>query len=233
MSVLLIILLPFVGVFLPLLMERYGRLAATLAAAAPTLVAFAILMSLAPTVFAGDVLVVSKPWVPELGLTASLRVDGLGWLFALLILGIGLLVIQYAYYYLSKTDPIGRFFSCLLLFMGAMLGVVLSENVLLMALFWEITSLSSFLLIGYWSHKAAARQGARMALTVTGLGGLSLFAGLEAACDFDVSHGARGQRSDQNGATPGGPLSKSPGNPLSTQKAWPARGLPWAGQSVG
>ncbi len=178
MAVLLIILLPLVGIFLPLVLERYGRLAATLGAGIPTLVAFGLLMSVGPSVLAGEVLVLSKPWVPALGLSVGLRVDGLGFLFALLILGIGLLVIQYAYYYLSEEDPIGRFFSYLLLFMGAMLGVVLSENVLLMALFWEVTSLSSFLLIGYWSEKAAARQGARMALTITGLGGLSLFAGL-------------------------------------------------------
>ena len=178
MTILLFVLLPFVGIFLPLLLERFGRLAATLAAGVPTLGAFALLMSLAPSVLAGEVLVVSKPWVPALGLTVGLRVDGLGFLFALMILGIGLLVIQYAYYYLYEKDPIGRFFSYLMLFMGAMLGVVLSENVLLMGLFWEITSLSSFLLIGYWSEKAAARRGARMALTITGLGGLSLFAGL-------------------------------------------------------
>ncbi len=178
MTVLLIVLLPFIGVLLPVVVQRYGRLAATLAAGVPTLVAFALLMSLAPSVLAGEVLVQSTSWVPALGLSVGLRVDGLGFLFALLILGIGLLVIQYAYYYLSEEDPAGRFFSYLLLFMGAMLGVVLSENVLLMALFWEVTSLSSFLLIGYWSQKRAARQGARMALTITGLGGLSLFAGL-------------------------------------------------------
>src|SRR5690606_23941534 len=72
----------------------------------------------------------------------------------------------------------GRFFGFFLLFMGAMLGVVLSENLLLMMMFWELTSLSSFLLIGYWNHRADARQGARMALAVTGGGGLALLAGV-------------------------------------------------------
>jgi len=118
------------------------------------------------------------PWLPELGLNLSLRLDGLGFLFALLILGIGLLVILYARYYLSKKDPMGRFFGYFLLFMGSMLGVVLSENLLLMLMFWELTSLSSFLLIGYWSHRSDARQGARMALTITGGGGLALLAGI-------------------------------------------------------
>ncbi len=178
MAVLLIVLLPFIGVLLAVASGRLGRRAAAVAAAGPTLVAFALLMSLAPSVLAGEVLVLSRPWVPALGLTFGLRVDGLGFLFALLILGIGLLVIQYAYFYMSRGDPLWRFFSYLMLFMGAMLGVVLSENVLLMALFWEVTSLSSFLLIGYLSDRSAARRGARMALTITGLGGFCLFAGL-------------------------------------------------------
>ncbi|MEJ6654693.1 MAG: monovalent cation/H+ antiporter subunit A, partial [Pseudomonas sp.] len=88
------------------------------------------------------------------------------------------LVIIYARYYLSKNDPMGRFFFFLLLFMAAMLGVVLSENLLLMMFFWELTSLSSFLLIGYWSHSSDARKGARMALAITGGGGLALLAGV-------------------------------------------------------
>ena len=96
----------------------------------------------------------------------------------MLILGIGLLVILYARYYLSDAEPMGRFFAFLLLFMGAMLGVVLSENLLLMLMFWELTSLSSFLLIGFWGARSDARRGARMSLTVTGGGGLALLAGI-------------------------------------------------------
>ena len=178
MVLFLILLLPFLGIVLPLVLQRRGRLAATLGAGVPTLVAFGLLMSLWPSVLAKEVLVASREWVPQLGLSAGIRVDGLGFLFAAMTLGIGLLIIVYAHFYMSKDDRLGRFFSYLLLFMGAMLGIVLAENVLLMALFWEITSLSSFLLIGYSSHNAEARQGARMALTITGLGGLSLFAGL-------------------------------------------------------
>ena len=127
---------------------------------------------------AGETLKLVLPWLPGLGLNFSLRLDGLGFLFALLILGIGLLVILYARYYLSEREPIGRFFAFLQLFMGAMLGVVLSENLLLMLVFWEATSLSSFLLIGFWGHRSDARKGARMALTVTGAGGLALLAGI-------------------------------------------------------
>jgi multicomponent K+:H+ antiporter subunit A len=93
-------------------------------------------------------------------------------LFAGLILGIGLLVIVYARFYLAKDDPMGVFYSYLLGFQGAMVGVVLSDNILLLLVFWELTSLSSFLLIGYWKHLPDGRQGARMAFTVTGTGGL-------------------------------------------------------------
>ncbi|HSQ71353.1 MAG TPA: proton-conducting transporter membrane subunit, partial [Rubrivivax sp.] len=103
--------------------------------------------------------------------------DGLAWLFALLITGIGALVVLYAAWYLDPADPAPRFFTFLLLFMGAMLGVVLADNLILLVLFWELTSLSSFLLIGFWHGRTDARQGARMALTITGAGGLCLLAG--------------------------------------------------------
>ena len=93
------------------------------------------------------------------------------------MLVIGLLVILYARYYLSEKDPMGRFFAYLLLFQGSMLGVVLSENLIQLLIFWELTSISSFLLISYWRHREDARQGARMALAITGSGGLAMLAG--------------------------------------------------------
>jgi multicomponent K+:H+ antiporter subunit A len=99
-------------------------------------------------------------------------------MFAMLISGIGFLVVLYARYYMSPADPVPRFFSFLLAFMGSMLGVVLSGNLIQLVFFWELTSLFSFLLIGYWHHNAEARDGARMALTVTATGGLCLFAGV-------------------------------------------------------
>ena len=178
MTLALIIALPFLGIFLPLLAERLGRSACAAAAALAPLTALVLLLSQQSAVFAGDLLKFKLEWLPTLGLNLSLRLDGLGFLFALLILGIGLLVILYARYYLAKKEPMGRFFAFLLLFMGAMLGVVLSENLLLMLMFWELTSLSSFLLIGFWGARTDARKGARMALAVTGGGGLALFAGI-------------------------------------------------------
>tara|TARA_B100000674_G_scaffold34686_1_gene24213 strand:- start:9372 stop:12179 length:2808 start_codon:yes stop_codon:yes gene_type:complete len=159
-------------------MIRAGRNACATATGSVTLLALILLMAKAPAVIAGEVFQVSYNWLPELGLNVTFFLDGLGLLFATLILGIGLLIIIYARFYLSKDDPMGRFYVFLLLFQGAMVGIVLSDNILLLLIFWELTSLSSFLLIGYWKHLPAGRQGARMALAVTGAGGLAMIAGM-------------------------------------------------------
>ena len=142
------------------------------------LTGLALALLSAPSIFAGEVLRWSVDWVPALGLDFGFRMDGLAWLFALLILGIGALVVLYAAYYLHHDDPPARFFQFLLLFMGAMLGVVLADNLVLLVVFWEATSLSSFLLIGYWKDRKDAREGARMALAITGAGGLALLGGV-------------------------------------------------------
>ena len=131
-----------------------------------------------PRVTNGGIVQYNAAWVPELGLEFNLRMDGFAWLMATLITGIGLLVVLYARYYMSPADPVPRFFSFLLAFMGAMLGIVLSGNLIQLVFFWELTSLFSFLLIGYWHQTAQARDGARMALTITASGGLCLFAGV-------------------------------------------------------
>ena len=140
--------------------------------------AFALLLWLAPGVFAGGVLLHQAEWVPAIGLNASFRLDALAWMFAALITGIGLLIILYAAYYLHAEDPAGKFFSTLMLFMAAMLGIVLSDNLILLLVFWELTSVSSFLLIGYWGGREESRAGARMALAITGGGGLVMLAGI-------------------------------------------------------
>ncbi|MDD2875583.1 MAG: proton-conducting transporter membrane subunit, partial [Azoarcus sp.] len=178
MSLLLIVLLPFLGALLPALMIRAGRNACATGTFVTTLLAFIGLMSHAPALFRGEVIHAGWDWLPGLGLNVNFFLDGLGFFFAALILGIGLLIIVYARYYLSKDDPMGSFYAYLLLFQGAMVGIVLSDNILLLLIFWELTSLSSFLLIGYWKHLPEGRQGARMALTVTGGGGLAMIAGM-------------------------------------------------------
>ena len=178
MSLFFIVALPFFGALLPGLMNAAGRSACAGVTFTVTLAAFIGLLTNLPTVLAGEVVMARVDWMPSLGLNFTLMLDGLGFFFALLILGIGLLIIAYARQYLSRDDNMGEFFAYLLLFQGAMVGIVLSDNILLLLIFWELTSLSSFLLIGYWKHLPEGRQGARMALTVTGMGGLAMIGGM-------------------------------------------------------
>lgn len=178
MSLAIIVLIPFLAAVLPLMARQRSRLMITTLAGTATAVGFVLLLVLAPTVLDGTVLQYHASWLPKLGLDFSLRLDGLSLLFAGLILGIGLLIIVYAHFYLDNEDDSGRFFACMLLFMGSMLGIVTSDNLILLWVFWELTSISSFLLIGYWFHQSHARRGARMALAITGAGGLALLAGI-------------------------------------------------------
>lgn len=178
MSLFLIVALPFLGALLPGIMNSAGRQACAGVTFTVSLAALVGLLTNLPAVMAGELVVARVDWMPLLGLNFTLMLDGLGFFFASLILGIGLLIIAYARYYLSRDDNMGEFFTYLLLFQGAMVGIVLSDNILLLLVFWELTSLSSFLLIGYWKHLPAGRQGARMALTVTGMGGLAMIAGM-------------------------------------------------------
>jgi multicomponent K+:H+ antiporter subunit A len=174
----LVILLPLLGAWLPAALSRAFGIDPARTAGALVIAALAIVLAQAGAVLDGATFVQSWPWIPSLGLNASFRLDGFALLFALLILVIGVLVVLYARYYLAPEDSKERFYGLLLLFMGAMLGVVLSENLLLLVTFWELTSLSSFLLIGFWRHQADARRGARLALMITGAGGLALLAGV-------------------------------------------------------
>ncbi|WP_445428514.1 monovalent cation/H+ antiporter subunit A [Alishewanella sp. HL-SH05] len=178
MTLLWILLLPLCGISLPMLTAKWSRSACALLTALPPALAFILLLSQTSAVFAGETLRFSLAWVPVLGLDVALRLDGLAYLFSLLILGIGLLIILYARFYLAAADSMPRFYTFLMFFMTAMLGIVLSNNVLQLWLFWELTSISSFLLISFWWHKSEARRGARMALTITGAGGLCLLAAL-------------------------------------------------------
>ncbi|MES2241936.1 MAG: monovalent cation/H+ antiporter subunit A [Pseudomonadota bacterium] len=178
MPLVLLVALPFIASVLAALLPANARnRESTLAG----LVALGCALQAAwlfPQLTGGNVIREEIEWVPALGLNLVLRMDGFAWLFCMLVLGIGALVVLYARYYMSASDPVPRFFSFFLAFMGAMIGVVLSGNLVQMVMFWELTSLFSFLLIGYWHHRRDARRGARMALTVTGAGGLCLLAGV-------------------------------------------------------
>ena len=178
MLLLTLVGLPFAGALAAGLLPTHARNAAAWLAGAVALACFALVWSAYPTVLEGRVVRAEFAWMPTLGLNLALRVDGFAWLFAGLITGIGALVVVYARYYMSSDDPVPRFFAFLLAFMGSMTGLVVSGNLIQLAFFWELTSLFSFLLIGYWHHMAAARDGARIALTITAAGGLCLFAGV-------------------------------------------------------
>lgn len=119
----------------------------------------------------------SLNWLPSLGINYDIYVDGLSILFGLLISGIGSLVVLYSIFYLHKTEKLGHFYTYLLIFMTAMLGVVFSDNVFVFYVFWELTSLSSFLLIGFWNYREKSRYGALKSMLITVLGGLAMFAG--------------------------------------------------------
>ena len=176
---LLIVLLPLlVGTTLTGWLGGRSRRWTAVTAAAVTACSLALLVLHAPAVWSGAGVYEFHPWVNDIGLNVGLRLDGLSFLFAGLITVIGLLIILYASYYLSPEDSAAKFYAVMMLFMAAMLGVVLSDNLLLLVVFWELTSVSSFLLVGYWSHRPEARSGARQALAVTGGGGLAMLAGL-------------------------------------------------------
>ena len=174
----MVALLPFLMAPVAAYATRFHRGAAAWIAGMITLFALLLLAPAMPLPFAGETLLQTWQWIPAIGLHFSFRLDGLALLFALLILLIGILIIIYASYYLSSKDSTGRFFAYLLMFMGSMLGIVLSENLLQLVVFWELTSLTSFLLISFWQHRQDARQGARMALAITGAGGLALLGGV-------------------------------------------------------
>lgn len=138
---------------------------------------FAYLVSLMPEVISGKALFYSYPWIPSLDLNLDFRLDGLSLLFSLMISGIGTLVFIYASGYLKGDRHLDRFFGYLCIFMGSMLGLVLSDNLMLLFIFWELTSISSFFLIAYENGKEEARRSSLMALAVTGGGGFLLLAG--------------------------------------------------------
>ena len=176
--ILILLILPFAGSVVAATSPANLRNAEVWLSAAVSAIGLGILAAIYPEVAGGGVVHKTIRWLPSYGLDFSLRVDGFAWIFLVLILGIGLLVVIYARYYLSPRDPAPRFFASLLAFMGAMTGLVMSGNLILLIIFWELTSLVSFLLIGYWHQTPQARDGARMSLNVTGAGGLCLLAGM-------------------------------------------------------
>lgn len=163
------VFLAFAGKFMK------GKLA-VLSAAVP-LGLFIYFASYIGEISGGGVVIENHEWVPSLGLNLDFRLDGLSLLFSLLITGIGFLVFAYTSSYLKGHEYLDRFYGYLGMFMGAMLGLVLSDNLLSMFIFWELTSISSFFLIGFKNNNKASRRSAVLALAITGSGGFMLLAG--------------------------------------------------------
>lgn len=171
---LILVGLPFAAAIAASTVRASAHGAAALVSGLLLAAGLAILAVLHAPISEGQVLRGTLRWVPTLGLDLGFRMDAFVWMFVTLVFAIGILVLIYARYYLSKADPVPRFYAFLMAFTGAMVGMLMSGNILMLVVFWELTSILSFLLIGYWHQKQAARDGARMALIVTGLGGLCL-----------------------------------------------------------
>ncbi|HBF31154.1 putative monovalent cation/H+ antiporter subunit A [Rhizobium sp.] len=175
---LLALLLPFLGALLaPMLIKRLGHNAAWILALIP-LASFVQFLSFLPEIASGGVVTGGYAWVPSYNVSFSWFLDGLSLTFALLITGIGTLIILYSGGYMKGYPQQGRFISFVFLFMGSMLGVVVSDSFLMLFIYWELTSITSFLLIGFDHEREAARRAALQALVITGGGGLALLAGL-------------------------------------------------------
>lgn len=176
-SIALVALGPFVAALLAPLVQRFAKpFAGWILAVVPSVVFLALWTFLDDVVDRGFLLV-SFPWVPDYGVELSFLIDGLSLTFALTISGIGALITLYSGAYLKGHPHLGRFFAFLLAFMGSMLGLVLADSMLALFVFWELTAVTSFLLIGFDHKRQAARRAAFQALVITNIGGMALLVG--------------------------------------------------------
>ncbi|WP_248510825.1 Na+/H+ antiporter subunit A [Sporosarcina sp. NCCP-2222] len=176
--VLLAIFFPFfMAFFVPFLYKRiHSKHIGWFVLLVPILL-FILLASFVPSVAGGAHYTYTVQWIDSAGINFTTNLDGLSMIFGLLITGVGSLVILYSIYYLSEREALGRFYVYLLMFMGAMLGVVFSDNVMVLYVFWELTSISSFLLIAFWYHRKQSRYGAKKSMLITVSGGVAMLAG--------------------------------------------------------
>ncbi|WP_342549498.1 Na+/H+ antiporter subunit A [Paenibacillus sp. FSL P2-0089] len=173
------VLVPFLmALMIALLRGRVRKLHRGWLVLAAPLMLFIYFFTRIPVIKGGDLGYETLSWIPSLGIDLVFHLDGLSLLFALLITGMGTLVFIYSIFYLDKRkEELTPFYVYLLLFMGAMLGVVLSDNLMVLYGFWELTSVSSFLLIAYWHRRQKSRYGAQKSMLITVFGGLAMFAG--------------------------------------------------------
>ncbi len=167
-----------VALLTPLLTRVLGRRVFAVIAIVPTVV-FVVRLTWIPGVLAGDAVVETVPWIPALDISLSFRVDALALLLALIVTGVGAVVLLYCVHYFDDDEPaLGRFAALLLAFAGVMLGLVTADDVYVLFIFWEATSVLSYLLIGHYTGRKESRGAALQALTVTTFGGLAMLVGL-------------------------------------------------------
>lgn len=174
----MIILLPLIlGTTIVWGLHNISRQATAIGATAISVLCFVLLASYIPDLKAHSAVIYQFDWIPSAGINLAFRLDALSLMFSMLITGIGTLIFIYTYFYLNAKNSLPKLYSLLMLFMAAMLGISLSNNLIVLLVFWELTSISSFLLVGYWQRYEAAQRGSRMALTITGFGGLCMLGG--------------------------------------------------------
>lgn len=163
---------------LPWLVGRIGERAFYVAALLP-IAAFVQAAIQTPAVLAGNIPFEAFNWIPPLGIELSMRMTTLSWVMTLIVTGVGALVMVYCrWYFRGKTEGLAQFSAVLLAFAGAMYGLVLTDDLVVLIMFWEITSVLSYLLIGYYNRRSASRRAALQALLVTSLGGLVMLIGV-------------------------------------------------------
>ncbi len=176
----IIILIPFIfAIFVPILYKQFNpRIHTGWFVLFIPVFLFIYFLRFIPKLSNGESILLTAPWIPSVGINFSTYLDGLSLIFGLLISGVGALVVLYSIYYMSKDrEALHNFYVYILLFMGAMLGVVFSDNLFVLYVFWELTSISSFLLIAYWYERKRSRYGAQKSMLITIFGGLSMLAG--------------------------------------------------------
>lgn len=177
-NVIFAIISPFLfAAFIPFLYKKFPRIHIGWFVLIIPFILFFNFCLYIPSVANGHTYLHTIPWIPSYHINFSTYVDGLSMIFGLLITGIGSLVILYSIYYLSSDESLHKFYIYLLLFMGAMLGVVFSDNIMVLYVFWELTSISSFLLIAFWYHRKGSRNGAQKAMLITVSGGITMLIG--------------------------------------------------------
>ncbi|MDJ1114032.1 Na+/H+ antiporter subunit A [Microbacterium dauci] len=167
-----------VPMILPVLVKQWGSRTFLIAAVVPSL-AFVHTALQGPAVLRGDIPFETYAWIPDLGVELSMHMDTLGWVMALIVTGVGALVLIYCrWYFAGKTEGLALFSSVLLAFAGAMYGLVLTDDIVVLVMLWEVTSVLSYLLIGFYHRRGASRRAALQALLVTTLGGLVMLIGV-------------------------------------------------------